>query len=308
MGESSEMKYDTVIIGAGMAGLTAAVYAARKRMKYALIGAEFGGELQISGEILNYPGIVKTTGAELQNTMIEQAKYNNIEVIEEKVGKIEGKDNSFIVHTDKNKYETSTVIIATGSKPKKLNVPGEDKYARKGVTYCSICDGPLFYGQDVAVIGGGDAALEAADFMKDIASKIYLIVKDEGFTAHEYLQENVRNNPKIEVIFNANTKEITGKEMVNNLTYVQDGVEKEIIVKGVVIEVGRTPNTEAFKGFVDLDEHKHILINCRTETSVPGVFAAGDCASGHEYQYVIAAGQGCMALIKAARYLAKTKR
>lgn len=298
------MMYDTVIIGAGISGLTAAIYASRKRMNYEIISTDFGGQFMVSGEVLNYPGIVATTGVDFSSIMEEQAKANNVDVKAETVKQVKRDGSNFKVVTDKSEYDTQTVIIATGARARKLGVPGEDRLAKKGVTYCSICDGPLFSGMDVAVVGSGDAALEAVDFLKDIAASIHLLVIGEGFTGHEYLQEKVKGNPKVTVHFNAKTTEILGEDFVSGIKHEQDDIEKELAVKGVIIEIGRVPNTDEFKNLVELDEHKHVAIDCQANTSVPGVFAAGDCASGHEYQYVIAAGQGCMALIKAARYLA----
>ena len=299
--------YDTVIIGAGIAGLTAAIYASRKRMKYEIISTDFGGQFMESGEVLNYPGIVKTTGVEFAGLLEEQAEENGIKVKLETVNEVRKDDNTFTIVTEKDEYPTKTVIIATGARARKLGVPGEEELAKKGVTYCSICDGPLFSGMDVAVVGGGDAALEAVDFLKDIASKIHMIVLGDGFTGHEYLQEKVKDNPKVSVHYKAKTTEIIGDEFVSGIKIEEDGDLKKIEVKGVIIEIGRVPNTDVFEDFIKLDDHKHVLTDCKANTSIPGVFAAGDCASGHEYQYVIAAGQGCMALIKAARYLANLK-
>jgi thioredoxin-disulfide reductase len=299
--------HDTVIIGAGIAGLTAAIYASRKRMDYVIVASEFGGQFTVSGEVLNYPGIVQTTGVDFLSVMKEQMDFNGVKVSDETVKEVRRVGADFKVVTDKSEYDTQTVIIATGARPRKLGVTGEKRLARKGVTYCSICDGPLFNGMDVAIIGGGDAALEAVDFMKDIAAKIYVLTNEPKFRAHEYLQEKVRDNPKVESIFNANIKEIVGEKFVSGIKYDVEGAEKILDVKGVIIEIGRVPNTEPFKGFVELDDHDHVVTDCRARTSVPGVFAVGDCAGGHEYQYVIAAGQGCMALIKAARYLAIKK-
>ncbi|MBU0980412.1 MAG: NAD(P)/FAD-dependent oxidoreductase [Nanoarchaeota archaeon] len=296
--------YDTIIIGAGISGLTAAMYAARKRMKFEILSNNFGGQFNISGEVLNYPGIVKTTGLEFSSVMEKQMEFNDVKVKTEIVKKLEKMGSNFKVTSDKGSYETQTVIICTGSNARKLGVPGEQRLANKGVTYCSICDGPVFSGMDVAIIGGGDAGLEAVDFMKDLAEKIYLVVRGKEFTAHEYLQEKVKSNPKVEVLYNTETKEILGDKFVNGLRYEQDGEEKTLSVKGVIIEIGRVANTGIFKGTVPLDEDGHIMIDCQAKTPVPGIFAAGDCASGHEYQYVISAGQGCMALIKAARHLA----
>lgn len=298
---------DTIIIGAGIAGITAAMYASRKRMDYLIVSTDFGGQFMASGEVLNYPGIIKTTGAEFAATMEKQAEFNKFDVLLETVSEVEKQGDNFKVVSDKNEYDTKTVIIATGSGPRKLGVLGEERLAKKGVTYCSICDGPLFSGMDVAIVGGGDSAMEAVDFLKDIASKIHLLVKGGKLNGHEYLQEKVRNNPKVEVLYNASTTEILGDDFVSAVKYEQDGKEKQLDVRGVIIEIGREPNTGPFKGFVELDDHDHILVDCQGRTSVPGVFAAGDCGSGHEYQYVISAGQGCMALIKAARYIAEKK-
>lgn len=299
--------YETIIIGAGMAGLTSAIYAARKKMKYEIISSNFGGQFMVSGEILNYPGIVRTKGSALSVVMNKQMEFNSVKIKLETVKEVRRKGKGFAVVTNKRKYETKTMIIATGSKPRKLKVPGEEKFANKGLTYCSICDGPLFSGMDVAIIGGGDSALEAVDFMKDIASKIYVLTTGEKFTAHEYLQEKTKKNPKVKVLFKAETTEILGNKFVSGIKFKQEGTEKKLDIKGVIIEIGRNPSTELFKKLVKLDEHGHILIDGQCGTSVPGIFAAGDCASGHEYQYVIAAGQGCMALLKAARYLTREK-
>lgn len=299
--------YDTIIIGAGIAGLTAAIYAARKRMKFELVSKDFGGNFMLSGDILNYPGILKTTGFEFLSIMEKQMGFNKVNVKLEIVTEVKKLGSNFKVITNKSEYDTKTVIIATGSSPRKLNIPGEDTFAKKGVTYCSVCDGPLFSGMNVAVIGGGNSALQAVDFLKDIASKIYVIVLEDKFIAHEYLIDKVMKNPKVKIIFNAITKEILGDKLVTGIKYEQEGKEKKLDVQGVIIEVGRAPNTEPFRNIVKLDEDSHIFIDCQTRTSVPGIFAAGDCASGHEYQYVISAGQGCMALLKAAKYLSLKK-
>jgi alkyl hydroperoxide reductase subunit F len=300
--------YDLVIIGGGITGQTAAIYAARKRMSFVLITHELGGQFLESGEVLNYPGIVKTTGAEFSLIMEEQLKFNHITPVEGKQARsIEKMDGGFRVRCAQNAYEGRTVIIATGARPRKLGVPGEDRLARKGVTYCSICDGPLFAGKEIAIVGGGNSALEGVNFTKEIAKKIYLINIEKRFSAHEYLIEGVLALKNVEVVHEARTTEILGEDRVRGLRYVRGDESHDIAVDGVIIEIGRAPNTEFVKGLLDLDPQGHILIDCWTRSSVEGVFAAGDCASGQEYQYVIAAGQGCMALIKASRYLANLR-
>ncbi len=316
--------YDTIIIGAGIAGCTAAIYAARKRMNFLLITEKFGGQFFESGEVLNYPGIVKTTGAEFSKVMEEQLKFNGVTVNEGiVVEKIFKKGKYFVIKADLNgkekNYLAKSVIIATGSHPRKLNVPGEEKFKKRGLTYCAICDGPLFTRKDVAVIGGGDSALEAVDFLDKIAKKIYLVVRGDKLKAHEYLQEKIKNNPKVQVLFNSNTTEIVGNRFVTGIKYesgssVKGNKEikgkkkikelKELKVQGIFVEIGRTANTDFVKNLVKVDEHGHIIVDCQTNTSLPGIFAAGDCSSVHEYQYVISAGTACLALLKAAKYLA----
>lgn len=301
--------YDTIIIGTGIAGLTASIYASRKRMNFLLIGKEFGGQFNASNKILNYPGFSDISGYDFNKRMQEQIKFNSIIVKEDEVKEVKKiKNGSFIVKTKNSEFETQSVIIATGSNPKKLSVKGEEEFLHKGVTYCSICDGPLFKGKDVAVIGGGNSALEAVDFLVNIAQKIYVINLTNELTAHEYLIENTKKHKNVFIINNAETTEIFGDKIVKGVKYKTNGEEKEVRVSGVFIEVGRVPVTEFVKDLVKTNETKHIIIDCFTRTSVEGIFAAGDCAGGQEYQYVIAAGQGAMSLIKAARYLANKKK
>jgi len=300
--------HELVIIGGGITGQTASIYAARKRMDFVLITKELGGQFLESGEVLNYPGIVKTTGAEFSIIMEEQLKFNGIKPIEgEEALRVEKIPGGFRVNCARTSYEGKTLIIATGARARKIGVPGEDRLARKGVTYCSICDGPLFAGKEIAIIGGGNSALEGVSFTKDIAKKIYLITIEKQFRAHEYLTEGVESLKNVEIIKGARTTEILGEDRVSGLRYEKEGRVQELSVEGVIIEIGRVPNTEFVQGFLELIPQGHIRIDCWTRTPVEGVFAAGDCASGQEYQYVIAAGQGCMALIKASRYLASLR-
>jgi NADH-dependent peroxiredoxin subunit F len=298
---------DTVIIGAGITGATAAIYASRKRMNYKLISKNFGGQFIIGGEILNYPGIIKTTGVELSQTLLEQMKFNNIDITYEKILGIKKIEEVFAVKTEKTTHMTKTILIATGSQPRKLNILGEKEFMNKGVTYCSVCDGPLFADKKVTIVGGGSSALEAVDFLKDIAKEIKLIVKSDKLTGQEYLIENIINNPKVEIMYNTTPTKIDGSKSVEKIYINKEGTEDLYDTDGVIIEIGRIPNTDLVKDLVELDEHNHIKIDCSGRTSVPGIFAAGDSASGHEYQYIIAAGQGAHALLKIARYIANTK-
>ncbi len=300
--------FETIIIGAGIAGCTAAIYAARQRMNFLFLTKKFGGQFLESGEVLNYPGIIKTTGAEFSKVMKKQLAFNKVKLNEgETVNKISKNKNGFKVFTDKKQYEGRTIIIATGSHPRKLNIPSEDKFSNKGLTYCAICDGPLFKNKDVAIIGGGSSALEAVDFIKNIAKKIYVVNINKEFIAHKYLIEKAKALKNVEFMTKAKTTEIFGDKFVQGIKYEKAGKSNQLKVQGIFVEIGRIPNTDFVKNFVKLDDKQHIVIDAQTKTSVEGIFAAGDCASGQEFQYAIAAGQGCTALLKAARYLANKK-
>jgi len=307
--KSRSSLYDTIIIGSGIAGCTAAIYAARKRMNFLLLTENIGGQFFESGNIFNFPGQLQITGANFSTLMEKQLAFNNIKPITGvRVTKLQQQRNHFQVVTNTKKYLTRSIIITTGARARELNVPGEQKYKQKGLTYCAICDGPLFKNKDVTIIGGGNSALEAADFLLNIAKKITILNLTDKFNAHEYLMENIRNNPKVKIINNAKTLEILGNTFVTGIKYQQGKQVKTLKTNGIFVEIGRVPNVDFAKGFLKLDEHQHIIIDQTTQTSIPGVFAAGDCSSVHEYQYVIAAGQGCTALLKAARYLAGSKK
>jgi alkyl hydroperoxide reductase subunit F len=296
--------YETIIIGAGIAGLTAGIYAARKKMNFLCLTRQFGGQTLESGEILNYPGIVETNGFEFTEILRKQAEFNRVPIQEgEEVSRIEKRKGGFRVISNRGEYHTKSIILATGARARKLNVPGESRLANRGVSYCAICDGPLFAGKEVAVIGGGSSALEAADYLMQIAKRIYLVNIGRQFTAHEYLIDMITGQEKVKVIPDASTTAVLGEQVVEGIEYEQYGEKKKLSVQGVFVEIGRSPNTEFLQGFVELDIHNHVLIDCNTRTAVEGVFAAGDCSSIHEYQYTIAAGQGCTALLKVAKYL-----
>ncbi|MEM3127052.1 MAG: DUF5752 family protein [Candidatus Woesearchaeota archaeon] len=295
--------FETIIIGAGIAGMAAAIYASRKRMDYLLLGEEFGGQMSVAGEIENYPGITKTNWIEFTKMFEEQMKYNDVEVRKETVIKVEKLDGTFRIKTNGSEYESDTIIICSGARARKLNIPGEERFANKGVTYCAICDGPLFKEMDVAVVGGGDAALEAVDFLMRIAKKIHIITINPELRGHEYLIERVLRKEKVVPHFNSYTKEIIGDKFVSGIKFEENGKMKEIAVRGIFVEIGRIPNTEFLGTLVDRDKDGHIVVNKYCETNCPGIYAAGDCADIHEYQFAISAGQGVTALLRAAGYL-----
>ncbi len=303
---------ETIIIGAGISGLSAGIYAARKRMDYVVIGEEVGGQMYESGEILNYPGVVETTGAEFVETFKEQIEKNDINLKKQTVTDVVDKQDHWEVHTKEKTYQSKTVILATGSHPRKLGVPGEEEFAKKGVTYCAICDGPLFSGQDVAVIGGGNSALEAVDFMGEIANEIHVVNIAKELGGHAYLRERTRNMDNVTIHAEAETTEIYGEEQVEGITFTQNGEETQLEVAGAIIEIGRIPNTDLVTDIVDRDEHDHVQVDRWSRCLVDGepsdrIYAAGDCTDVHEYQYAISAGMAVTALLKSVRWLAKNE-
>jgi len=300
--------YDLIIIGAGIAGMTSAVYAARKRSKFRIISEDVGGQIAVSGNIENWPGEKQTNFLDFQKKFDEQLKFNNIKVDHGKIKSIKKSNGYYKIETDKKKLTTRTIIIATGARPRRLKVKGEAEFDKKGVTYCAWCDGPLFKDKPVAVIGGGASALEAAEFMSNISPKIYLINIMDKLGGHEILKEKVNAHKNIIVLNNTETTEIFGDAMVTGLKYKQDGKETSIDVAGILVEIGMIPNTELAKGLVDIDEDDHIKVDKQTKTSKPGIFAAGDCSDIHGYQFATAAGAGCMALLQASKYLQETKK
>ncbi|MBI2564733.1 FAD-dependent oxidoreductase [Candidatus Woesearchaeota archaeon] len=299
--------YETIIIGAGIAGIAAAVYASRKRMKFLIFSEDFGGQVNVAGNIENYIGIAKTNWIEFGKQLQKQIEYNKIKINYEPVQTLKQEGKNFVVKTKNKSYETRTAIIASGARARKLNVIGEDKFANRGVTYCAICDGPLFKNKTVAVIGGGDSALEAAEFLLNIAKKIYILTVNDKMRGHEYLIENVVKHKKITIIPFAYTKEIYGDSFVKGLKYEQKEKIKDLKLDGIFVEIGRVPNTEIIKDLVSVEKDGHIIVDKHTATSVPGIFAAGDCTDIHTYQFIVAAGQGCTSLLSAAKYLQRNK-
>lgn len=301
------MIVDLIIIGAGPAGITAGVYAARKKMDFLVLTKDIGGQAIWSSDVENYPGYQFITGPDLMRKFQEHMEKYGIQVKEkEEVIELEKKGNVVYIKTTKETYEAKTAIIAAGKKAKEIGVPGEKEYKNKGVAYCVTCDGPLFAEQDVAVVGGGNSALDAAIQMMNIANKVYLINITDKFLGDSIMQEKVRNNPKVKILHNTRVESITGDKFVKGINIDTQGRKNTLDVKGVFIEIGLMPNSWFAKG-LDKNEKEEIRVNCANETNVPGVFAAGDVTSVPEKQIVIAAGDGAKATLGAFRYLARLK-
>jgi thioredoxin-disulfide reductase len=307
------MIYDLIIIGAGPAGTSAAVYAARQKLNMLVISKDVGGQVaEKSVDIENYPGFDKISGPDLSKHFADQLKSNNVEVALDEVLKIEKEGNKFIISTSHNqKFEALAVIIGTGADPRPLEAPGEKEFIGKGVSYCSLCDGPIFRDKTVAVIGGGNSGFESAVFLSNYVKKIYILEFSEVLRADQENQDLIKKNGKTEVITSAKVLKIEGEGFVKSLTY-QDrktNEEKKLEIDGIFVEVGRSPATAFAKGLVEFSERDEIIAQQETmQTKTPGLFAVGDCNQGKYKQIVTAAGEGAKAALAAYEYLQKTKK
>ncbi|MCX5678438.1 MAG: FAD-dependent oxidoreductase [Candidatus Omnitrophica bacterium] len=301
------MVYDLIVIGAGPAGITAAVYAARKKLNFLVVTGDIGGQTAWSGDIENYTGYQFITGPELAAKFEEHMRTYGISVREgEEVREIARREDSIYVRTDKAEYFAKTAIIASGKASKELGVPGEKEFKNRGLTYCATCDGPLFSGKQVAIIGGGNSALDAGMQLIKIAKKVYMINNTPQLGGDAVMREKIEASPVVQILNGAEVLAIVGGKMVSGIRVKKDLKEELIPVEGVFVEIGLTPNSKFVKG-VDKNERGEIKINSRNETNVAGVFAAGDVTDVPEKQIVIAAGEGSKAALSAFKYISRNR-
>ena len=290
---------DILILGAGPAGLTAAIYASRSGHKVIILEkGVIGGQIASSWLVENYPGVKKTSGQELTAVMAEQAKSFGTKIVEfAEVTSIDLHKKE--VKTPDAAYAAKAIIIATGNRERKLSVPGETELKGRGVSYCATCDAPFFKGKEVAVVGGGNSALEESLHLAKFASKITIIHRREEFKAEKKLQAEISKNPKIKLLMDCAVSKINGKEKVESIEVENLKTEKkaELKVSGVFIYVGMLPNSDLFKNQLKTDEAGFIITNEKMETSIPGVFAAGDVRESPIKQLTTAAGDGTIASI-----------
>ena len=304
------MAREVVIIGGGPGGYTAAIYTARARMEPLVMVSSPGGQLALTTEIGNFPGFPEEIrGPELMKRMEEQAKRYGAEIVNKTVSEVDLSVSPKVVKSDGHSFESHSLIIATGSNPRKLGVAGEREYSGKGVSYCATCDGFFFKEKVIAVVGGGDTALEEAMFLSRFGSKIYVIHRRDQLRASAIMQEQAKGNEKISFVWDTVVEEIEGDPEKGitglRLKNVKSEEMSGLPVGGLFVAIGHEPSSGLFKEQLDVDEKGYLIVDERQRTKVPGVFVAGDVADHIYRQAVTAAGMGCKAAIEAERYVAE---
>lgn len=297
--------FELIIIGGGPAGVAAAIYAARKKVKTAIITEEFGGQSTISDDIQNWIGTIKLSGFDLAQNLEKHLRVyeKDLEIVlGEKVEKVEklGENHFRLTLTNGAAYETKRLLITSGSHRKKLEVPGANEFEGKGIAYCATCDAPLYQGKAVAVVGGGNAGLESVIDLEPYASKIYLLHRRDALKGDPVTQEKVKGMDKVEIIYNATTTEVMGDKFVTGLKYRdnQSGEEKQLSVEGVFVEIGIVPNSDIVKDLVTLNSRGEIVVNHKTQlSSDPGIWAAGDVTDVLYNQNNISSGDAVKAVL-----------
>lgn len=296
-----------MILGSGPAGFSAALYAARAELAPVLLtGTQLGGQVALTYTIENYPGFPEGVGGvQLGELFQKQAEHFGTRVEFDTANKVDLSARPFRIQADAGEYLADTLVITTGASPIHLGVPGEDNLLGRGVSYCATCDGAFFKDKKVLVVGGGDSALEEALFLTRYATSVTIVHRRDELRAGQILQKRAKGNPKIKFIFNTVVTGITGSEKMDSarLKNVITGEETDFLADGIFIFVGHTPNTQLFQGQLKMDSHGYIETNVFMETSVPGVYAAGEAADPHFRQVVTSAGMGAAAAIQATRFL-----
>lgn len=305
---ASRELYDLIIIGAGPAGMTSGVYAARKNLNTIILTGDIGGQTAWSSGIENYLGFTYIPGSDLVQKFEDHLNKFGLKVYYSKVTDIRHVKGLFFARMEDGEvFASKAMIIAAGKSPRLLDVPGEVEFTGRGVTYCATCDGPLFSGQEVAVVGGGNSGLDAAIQLLKICPKVYIIESGDSLRADEIVRDLAMAATNVEILLNTSVKDIGGTDFVeymdveNNIT----GESRRLQIKGVFVEVGLTPNSDFLKGMVTLNDYGEVLVDCAGQTEIPGLFAAGDVTNVPDKQIIIAAGEGAKAALRAYSYIVR---
>ena len=306
-----KIKYDVIIIGAGPAGYTAGIYCSRARHNTLLIsGILPGGQLMNTTDVENYPGFDQgIMGPDLMLTMRKQTEKMGTKIIDDEVISVDFKNSPLKVSTASNNFEANSVIVCTGANPRKIGLDGEQTFAGKGVSYCATCDGAFFKNQELIVVGGGDSAMEEATFLTKFASTVHIVHRRNEFRASKIMQERALSNEKIKVHFNHTVEDIQGDQKFQKviLKNMKNGENITLEAGGLFVAIGHEPNSKILENQVELDKNGYVILKNNTETSISGVFCAGDVHDHRYRQAVTAAGFGCMAAIDADKYLTEQK-
>lgn len=300
-------KEKLIIIGGGPAGLTSAIYSSRAGLEPLVInGPEPGGQITLTPDLENYPGFPDGIGGfEIMEKITEQAEKFGTRMVFEIVENVEFDEKPYIIETDGSKYEAESVIIATGSEAKRLGLYREEELTGSGISYCATCDGAFFKGKEVAVVGGGNVAIEEADFLTKFASKVYLIHRREKLRGDKILSDRIKENEKVEILWNTEVKELKGDKHLDGVIIEnnKNNERKNLDIKGLFMAVGYDPRTEIFKGQLELDDKNYIITDDLQQTNKDGIFAAGDVQEPHFNQVIVAAGTGAKAAMQVDKYL-----
>jgi thioredoxin reductase (NADPH) len=303
--------YDVVIIGSGPAGYTAGIYTSRAKLRTRIISGSLpGGQLMTTSEVENYPGFPNGIfGPELMMNMRQQAERFGSLIADDEVVHVDFSRRPFEIASHSETYEARSVIICTGASPRKLGIRAEEHFAGRGISYCATCDGPFFRGEDIVVVGGGDTALEDATFLTKFGRSVRIVHRRDSLRASKILQEKALENPKIEFLWNSVVSDIEGDKKVRAVVVknVDDNGRQKLSAGGLFVAIGHEPNTAIFKGQLEMDDKGYILLKNHTNTSVDGVFAAGDVHDFRYRQAITAGGFGCMAALDVEKYLTDSK-
>jgi thioredoxin reductase (NADPH) len=309
--EDKDKIYDLIILGGGPAGLTAAIYATRAELDTLIIEkAVPGGYVSATDWVENYPGFADgITGMELSKKMEEHAKKFGAAIIQDEVVNVELKSEPKLVQTNQGKYRAQTIILATGNEPKKLNVPGEEKFRCKGVSYCATCDGPFFKDKDIVIVGCGNSGLQEGLYLLRFVKSITYVERLKCMTAEKILRDRASKEPRMKFYLDHDVLSIDGKDKVESVTAQGNKTGEKVVIpaQGVFFYVGLVPQIEFLKGKISLDKYGYIIANNQTQTSIPGVFAAGDVRQKNVRQIVTATSDGAIAAVMAQKYLEEKK-